>query len=768
MTKYILSILVIIAYITIPLFAENISYSIKGKVVEGNNSPIEFVSIQIEELGIYKETNTSGDFSFEDIPAGHYHLTFARTGYQNKTLEVKLLSDFDFHNIILEQSYIETATIDVTSSFESQDISRTPFSIATLQDRTLTRDKGENLGLTISKIPGVNVISTGIGIGKPVVRGLSSNSVIILHDGVKNESQQWGDEHSPEISLYDIDKIEILRGPASLVYGAEGIGGVINIVSKPLLYSDFDKPIKYGEVDFGGFSVNNQATGNLTFGMGFKNIGFKGHFGYRESGDVKTPDGTLLVNTLKPGIQDTITGGKLWNSGNKEILGGFSFGYNGSFGTIQAEFESFNREIQMHDPDPTQTSSQKINSNQIVLTGNVNLSKVFHIEPSFSYQSQLRKEFASITDKDAGYAQSYWRLDAIQTDIRLHNHVGNNFSGTFGTSFEYYQNQSIGVDKLIPNFSSYSAGIFASENYSSDLWTFSAGARFDSKKMSIKQTIIETDNIISAKDLNFNAFSVSLGMVFKPTESVNVYANIGRGWRPPSEYELYVNGVHEGTYRVERGLITQNPDAGINPEASLNFDLGTRINIKKLSVDISVYHNIIENFFYSAPTGLMDTISNLPIFNIRQDRASFSGIEYSFQYQPFGFLVLSLNGDYIYTYNTGNNASLPFSPAGKNILEIKVQKPNIGILNNPYGLVSAKIVYTQNNVDPLETTDPGYTLFNLGLGFDIIFSKSIASVDFSIENLFDTKYVDHLSRFKSFAMNPGRSINLKVSVPFQF
>ena len=130
--------------------------------------------------------------------------------------------------------------------------------------------------------------------------------------------------------------------------------------------------------------------------------------------------------------------------------------------------------------------------------------------------------------------------------------------------------------------------------------------------------------------------------------------------------------------------------------------------------------------------------------------------------------MLSLNGDYIYTINDGTNSPLPFTPPSKNILEVKFQKSQYGILYNPYFSFSAKIVSPQNNVDRFETITNGYTLFNAGLGFDFIFAKTIASIDFNVENLADTKYVDHLSRFKSFAMNPGRSINLKLTIPFQF
>jgi iron complex outermembrane recepter protein len=662
----------------------------------------------------------------------------------------------------------------VTSSFEAQDISQSTFSLSTLNLKTLTQERSHNLSTTIENIPGVNSISTGIGIGKPVIRGLSSNSVLIVHDGVKHESQQWGDEHAPEVSLYDLDRIEILRGPASLLYGSEGIGGVVNIISKPLQFSNTNKKIVYGDVDLGGFSVNNEATGNVMLGLGLKNVGLKGHLGYRKSGEVKTPEGTFLVNTLNPLIKDTIQGGKLSNSGANEIEGGVSVGYRGNFGYIDAGFETFDREIQMHDADPLATGNQKLNTKQFELSGNFHLSKEYHLETILSYQIHGRKEFETVEDKDINNPTLNWKLNTFQGDLRLHNDLSKNLSGTFGLSFNNMVNQSLGIEKLIPNFNSTSFGVYGFEKYNAEKFTFSAGLRYDFKRTNIEPTIMGNDSLgnitkaINARNINFNSFSGSFGIVYRPNDMIDIFSNVGRGWRSPSEFELYVDGVHEGTNRVEKGIITQNPNATPIPESSLNTDIGIRARYSKFNIELSFFNNVVNNFIYPSPTNVIDPISGLPIFNVKQDKSTFRGLEYSFQYQPISYVLLSLNGDYVFTKNNANNSPLPFTPPMKNIIDLKLQKQQIGIMYNPYIKFSAKIVSGQNNVDPLETTTEGYTLMNAGLGTDIVFSKTVASIDLSVDNLADRKYVDHLSRYKSFALNPGRSINLRVSVPFKF
>jgi iron complex outermembrane receptor protein len=766
MKKYIFAILIVIAGLT-DLHPESTTGKISGYIKDIDNIPVQYVHITIQELNIFSTSDSTGYFEFNDIPYSDYHFTFNRTGYITKSISKSIKDKENTLDVILEKSLIETATIDVTSSFEAQDITTSTFSISSISARNLIKTRDENLSSTISNLPGINSITTGIGIGKPVIRGLSSNSVLIVHDGVKHESQQWGDEHAPELSVYDLDRIEILRGPASLVYGSEGIGGVVNVISKPLQFSNTGKPLYYGDIDLGGFSVNNQTTSNLMLGMGLKNIGFKGHFGYRNSGNVKTPDGILLVNTLSPNVKDTIIGGTLSNSANKELEGGVSFSVNGDFGYINAGFENFNREIQMHDPDPLATGNQKLNTNQFEISGNINLSKTLQLEPILSYQDHSRREFESIEAKNNDIASLNWQLKTFQGDLRLHHDIGTKINGTIGVTLSKNKNESLGINKLIPGFNSTGLGAYILEKYNSEKWTFSAGGRYDTKNLDIQQTIFSADKTINAQTLNFNAFSGSVGAVYRPASSIDLFTNLGRGWRAPSEFELFVDGVHEGTGRVERGLITLNPNSTPPPEASLNFDFGIRTRLKNINAEISFFNNIVNNFVYPSPTNTIDSATSLPVYNIKQDKSTFTGIEYSLQYQPVDYILISWIGDYVKTLNNAANNPLPFTPPMKNIVEIKLQKNLLWGLYNPYLSFKAKFESPQNNVDPLETATNGYTLFYTGLGFDMVLAKTIASVDFSVDNLLDTKYVDHLSRYKSYAMNPGRSVNLKISVPFE-
>lgn len=747
--------------------------SVNGVVTDKESKPLEYVSVVITDLNILTATDEGGNYSFTGIKQGSHLLTFKRNGYETRSMEVLISGKDTSIDISLNESLIETGVIDVTGLFNAVDISKSTFSVTELSGRNLTKTRSQTLAETIQNIPGINNVSTGTGIGKPVIRGLSSQSVLIVHDGVKQESQQWGDEHGPELSLFDLDRIEILRGPASLIYGADGIGGVVNVISKPLEFSHKGRTLFSGSAVFGGFSVDEQLFGNITLAAGFKNFGIKGHAGYRNSRDVNTPEGTFEVNTVDG--RKTIEGGKLFNSASREFEGGANIGFNGSYGKLNLDFETFAREIQIHeDPedDPFATPNQKINTNQLSLSGSFNISKYITLEPVVSYQIQQRMEFESIEDKESNIEALHLDLGTLDGVLKLHHKFSKDISGTLGISFNSQKNETLAAEKLIPNYNADTYGIFLLEKYSVGKLSFSIGGRFDSKRLNIVETVFESDSMgnplrtLNAQQITFNAFSGSLGAAYSPMSSLNIFANIGRGWRPPSEFELFVDGVHEGTGRFERGIKTIDPAAEPKPEESLNLDAGIRLNYNALNIQVSVYRNMVDNFIYPSPTG--DTIDGLPVFNIVQDKSTFYGYEYSVQFQPVKWIVLSVGGDYVHTENNATGNSLPFTPPMKNIFDVKFQKMAIGKLLNPYVKFGIKMVSPQNNTDPLESQTAGYTLLSAGIGFDIELANAIASVDLSVDNIANTKYVDHLSRYKGYALNPGRSVNLQVTLPFRF
>lgn len=760
------------------LFAQpesKLNSTLTGKIFDENKIPVALAYITLQEFSASTQSNKQGDFIFSNIPEGAYHLTINRSGFLNKTVVINLISADTVFQISLEKSLIETSTIDVTGSFNPTDIRNSTFSITSIGPRTLGRIRSENIASTIQNTPGINNLSTGSSIGKPIIRGLSFQSVLILHDGIKHESQLWGDEHGPEIAVFNIDRIEILRGPASLMYGSDGIGGVVNIISKPLQFSNSPKIIKYGGLTLNGFSVNEEAVGNFNLGIGTQNFSTHGYIGYREGKNINTPNGELLVNT--PYGSNLVEGGRLFNTGDKEFQAGINLGAKGDYGNFNISFENFNRELQLHEnpkEEPDATPNQKIVTNNFDIKGDFILSKRIQLEPVFSFENQNRIEYESTEDKENNEQALNLDMNLYQSDLRLHNLFSEILEGTLGVSLIFGNTKSTAEEKLIPNSTAVNYGIYAGGTLKKKYYTLSGGIRFDSKDLNIKETVFEYDekgnpsNVVNSQSLGFNSLTGSIGCVLKPISNLDIFANAGTGWRPTSEFELFVNGIHEGAGRFEIGLMVNDPDYKPDPENSVNFDLGTRIRYKIINGEISLYSNFVNSFVFPMSTGEIDSSSGLPIYNIIQDNSTFSGYEYSFQIQPVSWFLLTLKGDYVNTLNKATAQSLPFTPPAKNIIELKFEKSNFWKLYNLYLNAGTKIVADAPQVGELESSTPSYTLFNAGFGFDCVLSKSIASIDFIVTNLANKKYVDHLSRYRYYAMNPGRSFNLKVSIPFYF
>ncbi len=748
--------------------------SIKGIVTNENSQPISFVNITLEELNRSAFTDTKGAFSFSDIPAGTYHISFKRSGYNSASIISTGANDL---SVTLVQSLIETAVIDVTSSFSPIDINNSSFAITEINTRSVARLRSSNLANTLKNIPGIDNVSTGNDLGKPVIRGLTSQSVLIIEDGVKQENQQWGDEHTPEISLYDISRIEILRGPASLIYGSDGIGGAINIMNNKPEFSDKRSGTSYGEIDFGGFSNSRMGSGNLSLGYGLKNFGIKGSFGYRRSGNIRQPDGDLVINIpngYNSFTSKILSGGELSNSSTKEYEGNVDASFKGSFGNFDLKYSNFHREPRLHNEDPDATGSQKINTSNYLAKGNIPLNKNLILEPTLSYESHDRIEYASNEDLGTDTRALNLELQNVLSDVKLHHKLTSKIDGTAGFTYTYQKNRSLAIEKLIPNYNSNSIGGYILERYTDKLFSFSLGGRYDTKKLNVEETVFETDptgnpiNVLTPRSLIFNSFSGSAGFVIKPTQSLNFFANAGRGWRAPSEFELFVDGVHEGTGRFERGLVSVNSSYDPKNEESINLDLGVRYSSKYLSAEISGYRNTINNFIYPSPTGKTDPVSGLPVFNILQDKSSFTGYEYSLQISPVKWMKFTAIGDLVETKNNATGDPLPLTPPVKNYMEVKLQASAIGNkIFNPYFLFGIKLVSAQNRIDPLEAPTPGYTLLNASIGMDLVLASAVATIDLSAENLADTKYVSNLSRYRYIALNSGRSIDLKISVPFR-
>ncbi|HXF48563.1 MAG TPA: TonB-dependent receptor [Verrucomicrobiae bacterium] len=713
------------------------SAQLSGQVLDENQAALADVRVAVPALHRIAFTDSTGRFLFNQVPAGVFTVELSRLGYKTETRQVNLAKGDTILSIQLDISPLELPPLTVTATPQPTDVLSSPLSVSVVSGRELERSRGETVMQTIENSPGVATFSTGAGIAKPVIRGLTSQRVLVVSDGVRQEGQQWGDEHGPEIDALDVEKIEVVRGPNSVLYGSDALGGVVNIIKPEVPCADEGAPPLAGEVLLNGFSNNRQEACALALYGASGVLGYRGNFSLRDGRDISTPTG------------------KLFNSGEREINGSGALGTEGDWGSLAVDYSHFGQELEIHeDPaeDPTATPFQRIRHDKVHLHSNFPMEKV-RLEINGGWQRNHRTEFEDESAADTGLNLV---LNTINLEIRAHHQPLGKVFGTVGFSL-MNQDNNLSNEPLIPEFTSLNLAGFVYEEARFKDVTISAGVRVDTRSMDVDSN---PDLGVLKQSRDYDAVTGTAGAVWHMAEPLAFAASIGRGWRSPTAFELFANGVHEGTVRFEVG------DSTIEPEESFNVDFSLRYATARLQAEATVFRNRITGFIFPSPTGVIHPVESLEIFQYRQSDATFLGAELLLKGQVTDWLVLSAGADFVRGTNDRTDDPLPFIPAHRLKLGARFIQPSWRGLSNLYISLGSKVVAKQERVEPNETPSKGYALFDAGAGAEIPLGSRRAHLDLAVENLLDKAYRDHLSRYKNYALNPGWNFSLKLSVPF--
>lgn len=723
--------------------------SITGRISSVTTLPLPDARVAVVEAGRTVVTDADGRYTVTNLPNGTYTIAVSAIGYAPAVRRVALAGQDITLDLSLKESLIELAPIQVTSTPTATDPLVSPQPTAVLDGENLHAAQAPSLGETLNQVAGVHSLSTGAGIGKPVIRGLSSNRVLILDDGQRMETQQWGDEHGPNIETTLADRIEVIRGPASVLYGSDALGGVINIIPKPVPSAEAGHSTFSGEATASYNSNNRQPDGALLLEGATGAVGFRGTLSGRTSSNVRTPDYTL------------------WNSGNRALGGSGAIGIRQDWGTVTATFSQRNERIQLTDEDPSATPTQRIGTSRARLDAMLPIG-ASRLELTGGYERNRRREF----EDDTTTAVALGLLSQNSTlDARLYHSLRPGLTGTVGVSGLNTTFDKFGAETLIPNTDVNAIGVYGFEQLRAGRWDLSAGARYDHRHLSVERD----DSIgVTAQTRTWNAFTGNLGILYRITEPAAIVLNVGRGFRAPSSFDLFSNGVHEGTVAFERG------DSTLSTEKSLNTDLALRLQTTNVALELGGFVNWVEDFIYSVPTGSTDPASGFQIYDVTQGNARLAGLEFSGQYHPTRWLHLQGTADYVNGTNTTTATPLPSIPPFRATWGIRLERRSRGVLGDPYLSFGGETNARQSRLDPAEAAffseafgGPGYqsvtySLFNAGLGFTVPGSGEGLHVDLTVRNLFDKSYANFLSRIKTNALHPGqgRSVVLRLSTEF--
>jgi iron complex outermembrane receptor protein len=717
--------------------------TLSGRVTTSTGAPLAEVQVSLPELHRSTMTDSTGRYAIAGVPAGTFTVTFQRIGYALAVRRVVSNGDNVTADASMRESVVELTGIQVTASANATSALNSPQPTSVRSGEELRESQSPNLGETLQGIAGVHSWSTGAGIGKPVIRGLSSNRVLVLDDGQRLETQQWGDEHSPNVETATAERIEVIRGPASVLYGSDAIGGVVNVVQKDLPDAIGVPGFVRGSASAAYSSGSRLKDGSFDLEGGSGTTGFRASLSGRSSDDVHTPDYTL------------------WNSGLQQVAGSATLGTRGPWGSLSGSFSQRNEKLAMTDEDPAATPTQRMATSH----GRVDLAlpvRSSRLEVSTGYERSRRREFEDATTTIVGLgllSQTYL------ADVHYHHAPVGQFSGLLGFSGLRNTFDKFGEETLIPPSRQSSAGIYAFEQAEGRVMNVSFGVRYDYRHLDV-----DADTVLGnpAHGHSWNSLIGNLGVLFHLSEPAALVINVGRGFRAPSSFDLYSNGVHEGTVAFERG----NPN--LKTETSVNTDVALRAQTSRVAFEIGTFLNLIQDYIYTVPTGTTDSASGFQIYDVTQGNARLTGFEGAVQWHPTSYLHLQGTADFVNGQNTTTHNPLPNMPPFRATWMARLER------GRRYISVGGETNADQKRMDPAEAQfyadafggagyrSQSYTLVNFGAGAGLVIGARTFDVDLSLRNAFNKAYADYLSRIKTNALNPGmgRSLTLRVTTEF--
>lgn len=770
MKKIYLILLILLSVFTFSSrsFAADVA-ELKGKIIDAQTkAPLPGATISIPDLRSSAVTNQEGEFHFRNLPVrGTFLVQVTYLGYKTITQVINFANPGALE-FALQPSVIESREVVITGSATSSDNRKNSTSVATVSKQDLLSHPSTNLIDALSRVPGVSQVTTGPAISKPVIRGLSYNRVVTLNNGVKQQGQQWGDEHGIEIDQYSADHVEILRGPASLMYGSDALGGVINILD--------GLPAPDGTLRgefLTNYSTNNGLTGNSLMLQGNENgLVYKVRGSYKNAYSYKTP--TEYVP----------------NSGFNETNFEGQIGLNKKWGYAHLDASSFRTNIGFYDPARNDEGQlvgedgqpftdaqnkdrtlafpkQDIRHYKIALNSNILLGEG-SLKATLGYQHNLRRELETEGEGPSLFLNSY----TYSYDVKYSFKQSNGWAPVIGVSGEFMHSlNTTGEEKLIPDYDSQAFGAFGYVKKTWDNDTFNAGIRFDYRKMTGKEFHDDAADFGSFSN-KFSHVSGALGYTHEFNDAFSFKANAGSAFRAPNIAELASNGVHEGVFRYEVG----NPD--LKPEQSYQFDASFDYENKYVSASLGGFANFINNYIYYNTDGktILSEDREYPVYNFVQDNAFLRGIEASLTLHPVSWIHFENGFSYTRATNRTTKESLPFIPAAALRNELRFE-PKIAGTSHSYVSVGVDNFFKQTKTDSFEFATSGYTLLNAAVGTTLKLSKhQDLTLYVAGKNLLNKAYYDHLSRFKPGRLsdedptlgiyNMGRNITFGVNLPF--
>ena len=769
---------------------------LNGKITDGKTGePLSNATIHIHDINRDAVANDTGEYKTSFLPAGNYLVEVSHVGYASM-VEMVSINGNTIRDFALKESVVEHEGVTVTGVSGATRLKQSPQPVILLKKTELFKISSSNIINSLDHVPGVNALTTGPAISKPFIRGLGYNRVLVVNDGVRQEGQQWGDEHGIEVDDYSVQRVEVLKGPASLMYGSDGLAGVINIQSL--------MPVSEGTISgnvLGEYQSNSRLRGFYGNIAGTKNgFIFNAYGSYKAAQDYKNKYDGYVFNSKF----------------NNKNAGGM-LGYAGSWGHTYIRVSNFDQHIGLIEGErddatgkflkPVAGGAEEIATSedfksidpfvpyQHVQHFKLSADNSFNVKRSrldilLGYQRNQRKEFG---DPDTpNEPEAFFDLKTINYSAKLNLPYKDNWRTSIGVSGMSQQNKNRADEALIPDYNLFDAGGFVFTQYHRDKVSLSGGLRFDNRHVNGKEMLDGADTKFAAFTKNFSNASGSAGISYEAAKDFVLKFNVARGFRAPTLAELSSNGAHEGTNRFEAG------NRNLKSETSLQADAGVEFNSEHITLGAGFFYNTIQNFIYyrkllnNAGTDSLiidaDSGDELMVFLFDQQKANLYGIEFNMDLHPHPLDWLHFENTFSFTRAKFNDAidgskNVPGIPAARYLSQLRGNfLPKGKSVRNFYISFESDYTFRQKHAFTgydTETATPAYWLMNASIGTDVMSKGQILfSISFSGNNLTDVAYQNHLSRLKYTALNnvsgrrgvfnAGRNFAVKLNVPLSF
>ena len=680
----------------------------------------------------------------------------------------------------------------VTESYQQRQAKKSALAVDVVDQDFLRKHFTGNFMQAMENIPGVQAMDIGSGFSKPMIRGMGFNRIAVLENGIKQEGQQWGADHGLELDAFNIGTVNVLKGPSSLLYGSDAMGGVIDITSPPVPSVD----MLFGDVTLLGKSVNGTLGGS--FMLGIKKSFWYAQVRYSEQhfGDYRIPTDTIVYLTQKMPVY----GRKLKNTAGIERNIGFFAQYqrqrykaNYSVSNVYQKTGFFPGAHGI--PDASRVEDDGDSRNMELPYSKVNHLKVTTLQQyaweklvlsgDFGFQNNHREEWSvfhthygsqPVPEKDPDKELAF-NLNTLSASVKVRFIGSSSWEHALGWDGQHQRNDISGYSFLLPEYYRSTTGLLWLTTYKpNNVISVSGGMRYDYgyihisshedayladylRKQGYDEEQVEHYKWNShAVKKKFGDYSFSLGLVWTPSERHMVKANVGRSFRLPGANELAANGVHHGTFRHEQG------DANLKSEQGWQMDASYNLRYNGFSISVSPFVSWFSNYIFLRPTGEWSVLPHAgQIYRYTGAEVLFAGTEATIDIHFLRSFNYRISGEYVYTYNCDEHIPLSFSPPFSMRNTLTWQRKQVMLY------AEWQSIARQNRVDRNEDRTPGANLFHLGGSLNIpIRGNQAIEIALTARNIFNTRYYNHLSFYRKVEIpEPGHNFQLLIKIPFK-